>query len=182
MRRAVWLFPVAAVLIVAAIPLGMRYARLRREAAEETSVIASLVVLLSAQATFHKTDYYGKGDLRYANTIDGRGIRDLHEMRDADGNTRKVNLLDAAFVDAFERGEARGNYRWIEVIGDEDGPFDPRTECAVCAYPVEAHADRPTFIMDRSGSIWKKLNGGKPVTILPKDLEAEGWVTLSPGG
>ena len=63
----------------------------------ETSAVASCVVILWSQAAFHKTDFYGKGKLVYANTIDGRGIYDMYKLRDG----TSIGLIDRSLADAY---------------------------------------------------------------------------------
>jgi hypothetical protein len=165
MKRYAYLVPLAGVLIAASVPFVVRYARARREAADEaakeTSIIATLVVILSGQATFHKTDSYGIEELVYANHRDGRGLRDLYDLPGADGTTRRMRLLDQDLYEAVVHDRPYRGYRLVEIAGDENGPFDPRTQFAICAIPDPYTPGKKTHFLGQDGSIWSRDTGGK---------------------
>ena len=56
------------------------------------SAVGNLGVILAGQATFHKTDFYGKGELGYANTRDGGGYSDLYQVPSGGSATRPLRI------------------------------------------------------------------------------------------
>lgn len=60
-------------------------------------------------------------------------------------------------------------------------PYDSGNACnkerfAVCAYPAEyGKPCKKTFLMTETGAVLSKDTGGKPVTVVPRDLAADGW-------
>jgi hypothetical protein len=157
---------VIGLLLAAVPPMGCRHGG---SAGNETSAIAGCVVVLVGQATFHKTDFYGIGQLVYANARDGKGLGDLRQLPDG----TEVGLIDRSLSLAVPGGTPKGGYVFTLLDGSVDGgPYDPSVEFAVCAVPaVYDRSGRNMFVMDTGGtvyqaearSIYPDLRVGQPV-------------------
>jgi hypothetical protein len=141
---------------------------------KEASMVASMVVILSAQATFHKTDYYGIGKLVYANPRDGRGLADLYEVELPDGTWKKINLIDKGIAERTKR--PIDGYRIVDITGDANGPFEPEIEFAFCLVPDPYLPGKMTHYFGIGGQ-WSRDTGGKvpsPYTVPAKDSAYQG--------
>jgi type II secretory pathway pseudopilin PulG len=163
--------------IVAAIAIPNLVAS--RQVANETSAIASLTVVLSAQATFHRTDFYGKGEPVYANPVDGNGFSDLFSIGGDTPSPKVIGLIDSSLAEAkIGSGTPKHGYYFADVTMSGDGnPFDHAIEFAICAVPAAyGRSGRNIYIMDVSGSIYmadaesiyQGLRSGDPVRPLDK--------------
>jgi len=143
--------------------------------------IASLRAYLGAQSTFRRVDRYGKGKLVYANTIDGEGLPDLWRiggtLEKLDGT--ELKLIDLAFARATSPNTAKSGYWYVEITGDAaTGPYDHAQDFGLCAVPaVYGKTGLHTFIVDLTGTVYKKDTRGTPVRVYP-DIEKEGWVPV----
>ena len=67
-------------------------------------------------------------------------------------------------------------YYFADIVGDDDGAYDPGKEFGLCAYPCSyGRSGQFTFIVDAAAVVYAKDNGGRPVTVWP-DVGAEGWI------
>ena len=155
-----------------------------RIASNETSAVASLVVSLSGQATFHKTDYYGANVLQYAspNAIAGTatpiGCADLYII-----GTRKVNLIDRSLSLAYAAtagsGTPKAGYCFKDLTGAA-ATYDAAIEFGVFAYPQQyERGGRNTFVMDVGGSVFQQDPGAAPtvITTYPTDIDTA-WIPV----
>jgi len=168
----------AGVLLLLVVVVGMSGGaggRLTRSriVSNETSAVASLVVILCGQATFHRTDFYGRGQLMYANPHTGRGFVDLYAV----GNQR-IGLIDQSLAKATSPRTAKAGYYFISFRGSADGyEYDPVIEFGVCAVPaVYGKTGINTFVMDVGGSVYMKDTGGVAPTRYP-DVR-RGWIAV----
>ena len=137
----------------------------------DSAAVAALRTYLGAQNQFHRSDYYGLGNLVYANPKDGTGFSD------PDGTSLK--MIDKSFAEATLNGTARFGYLFCDILAGPEGPYDFSIDCGLCAFP-EAYGEsgRNTFIIDATGVIYQKDNEGRPVQEYPADPEADGWVPM----
>jgi hypothetical protein len=147
-------------------PMGSRIV------ANETSAVASLIVMLAAQAVFHKTDHYGRGALVYANPTDGRGFPDLYEVNDT-----PLKLIDSMLAQATSPNSPKHGYYFVNITQSVDGaPYEPTIAFGACAVPAAyGSSGRNTFVIDVSGTVYVKDTGGKPVTKYP-DVIGDKWI------
>jgi len=124
-----------------------------RVASNETSAVASCIVILAGQATFHKTDFYGKGELVYANKRDGNGIVDMYKLPDG----KMVGLIDRSLAEALKGNMPKAGYYLADITKAADGTeYEPAIEFAVCAVPAEYdRGGRNIFIMDVGGTVYQ---------------------------
>ena len=144
-----------------------------------SAAIAGLRAYLGAQGTFQRVDRYGKKKLVYANPIDGKGLADLYRvgglLKESDGS--EIKFIDLAFARATSPQTAKAGYWYVEIMGDAvDGkPYDYTNACGLCAVPaVYGETGIDTFIVDLTGTVYRKDTGGAPVQVYP-DTANEGW-------
>ncbi|MHC4253228.1 MAG: DUF2950 family protein [Planctomycetota bacterium] len=142
----------------------------------EPAVVGALRTYLMAQNIFHKNIYYGEDTgLVYANPKDGKGFVDLHSLSGPATGGEPLKLVDKPFADATSPATPKSGYWFVDITAGPQGPFDNEVECGLCAVPAEhGKSGFKTFIVDVSGRIYGKDNGGRPVTVWP-DVEKEGW-------
>ena len=104
----------------------------------EASAVASLVVTLAGQATFHRKDFYRKGELVYANSTDGRGAYDLYELPDG----MKLELIDLSLAKSFSGEKAKAGYWLGEAEGDRRQTFGYFATPARYMYDNPGHSQR----------------------------------------
>jgi hypothetical protein len=172
---------VLAVITVVALVEGSRHDfRLKpREAGGQYGAVAHLRAYLGAQGTFQRVDRYGKGEFVYANPKDGVGFPDLYRiggpLDKPDGT--EIKLIDLAFARATSPETSSSGYWFVEITADglTGRPYDYTRDCGLCAVPaVHGKSGTYTFIIDLKGTVYKKDNGGKPVTAYP-DVQKDGW-------
>jgi len=118
-----------------------------RIASNETSAIASVLIIQAGQATFRKADYYGVGEGVYANERDGNGIVDLYELPDG----KRMGLIDRSLAMAITGERPKAGYYVVAAIGGE-----ARTQFAVCAAPASfGKSARNVFYTDESGTVYQ---------------------------
>jgi len=143
-----------------------------RIASNEVAAIAGLRAYVGAQGTFHRRDYYGKGELVYANPVDGQGFSDLHEV-----GGQQIKLIDYSMARATSSTRAKAGYYFVDLTGSEEGPYDYRYYFGLCAVPAQyPRTGRNTFVMDVTGTVYKKDTGGRPVTVYPDTND--GWLPV----
>jgi len=137
-----------------------------RVASNETSAVASFMVVLAGQATFHKVDFYKKGALVYANKRDGAGIYDLYQLP----NGTDVRLIDRSLAMAF-KGQPKAGYLFADLTRDGEGAeYDPMIEFAMCAVPAAYESGgRNIFVMDTGGTLYQTYARTVFPTIQPGD-------------
>jgi len=147
-----------------------------------SSAIAGLRAYLGAQGTFQRVDRYGKGKRVYASPKDGVGFPDLYRiggpLDEADGT--EIKLIDLAIARDTSPETAKAGYWFVEITSDAvtGHPYDYSVDCGLCAVPaVHGKTGLHTFIVDLTGMVYKKDNGGKPVTVFP-DVEKDGWLPV----
>jgi len=155
-------------------------------AGTEAAAIAGLRAYLGAQGVFQSLDRYGKGKLVYANRIDGTGFPDLFRVggplpgyTPSDGT--EIKLIDLALARASSPQTAKAGYWFVDIVGDAltGKHYDYTKECGLCAVPAEyGETGFHTFVINTEGTVYKKDNGGKPVTVFP-DVDMDGWVDIS---
>ena len=151
-----------------------------RAASNEAAAIASLRAYLSAQSTFRRTDFYGKGMRVYANPSDGKGFPDLYEVG---GN--RLTLIDSRFAEATSPASAKFGYYFADIEYD-----DYSNDCGLCAVPAAYNrSGRNVFIVDATGTVYQKdaaaLHPGimtgdpvPPVTVYPGAAEIATWLPV----
>ncbi len=173
-----------AVLVVGGGTLAWRYAqnserdRIARIYGPSAAV-AGLRAFIGAQGTFRREDRYGRGGRVYANPEDGTGFTDLYRIGGPDGSGRELKFIDLAFARATSPDSSKAGYWFSDIVADSvTGSYDFTRECGLCAVPaVSGGKGYPTFVIDVEGTVYKKDNGGKPVTVFP-DVEKDGWVPV----
>ncbi len=161
----------AAVIAAIAIPNLLASKMVSNEAA----AIAGMRAYLGAQNTFHRTDFYGKGALVYANPKDGRGFPDLYEV-----GGEKIKLIDEMFAKATVDGTPKAGYYFADLEYD-----DYAIDCGLCAAPAAYNSTgRNIFIIDVMGTIYQMDATGtypgietgdrvKPLTKYPSTKELQ---------
>ena len=194
---------VAIIAVIAAIAIPNLVAS--RISSNETSAVASLVVMLSGQATFHKSDFYACGALNYAspNALDSAGAAvggalgyvDLYRV--AAAGARVLKLIDMSLFNASEDAAAptpKAGYLFDDFTsasamtgGSAAIPsYDGRIEFGLAARPIGyERTGRHTYVMDQGGSVYMKddpayVTGGVPDTL--PDVEDGTWLAVSSGG
>ena len=159
-----------------------------RIASNETSAVASMVVTLSGQATFHKTAYFGGNILQYAGPASvGTGQKGCYSLYEC--GTRKVSLIDRALANAYSSAiaadkKSKAGY-WFEDLTGRGGTdlYDAVTEFGVHAYAeVWERGGRNSFVMDVAGSVYQIDPGSQsaPITSYPTDSDIETkWIPVS---
>ncbi len=145
----------------------------------ESAAIAGLKQFLGGQGTFQREDRYGKGRIVFANRIDGTGFPDLYRvggpLDELDGTELKLISLDVARATSPETAWA--GYWFVDIVGDavSGKHYDYARDCGLCAVPAEYNVTGlHTFVIDLRGKVYRKDNGGKPVTVWP-DMEKDEW-------
>ena len=143
-----------------------------RIASNETVAIAALRSYLGAQNMFHRTDFYQRGFLSYANPKAGKGFPDLYEIRRPGSGGTAPKMVDLAFARATSPERPRAGYYFVDLVYE-----DYSIDCGLCAVPAKyGETGRRTFVIDVTGVVYESDNGGKAVTTFP-DLE-RGWVPV----
>jgi len=134
--------------------------------------VASLRTIAMAQSNWHKNDSDGNGVSDYASRYLALYYQPV--------NGQPARLIGKFLADACGPGGTPYNeYRFVDITGDANGPYDYKVAFGACAYPAKyGRYGNQTFIIDASGSIYQKDAGGKPVTTWPKDLKKEGWILV----
>ena len=147
-----------------------------------SAAIAGLRQYLGGQGTFQREDRYGKGRIVFANCINGKGFADLYRvggpLDEPDGTELKLISLDLARARSPETAWA--GYWFVDIVGDaiSGKHYDYTKGCGLCAVPAEYMVTGlNTFIIDIRGTVYKKDNGGRPVTVFP-DVEKDGWLPV----
>ncbi|MHC4249070.1 MAG: DUF2950 family protein [Planctomycetota bacterium] len=183
-RLKVGIIAALAAVTVVALVIGSRNdLRLKpRMAGGHSGAIAGLRAYMGAQGAFQRVDRYGKGKRVFANTVDGAGFPDLYRiggpLDKPDGT--EIKLIDLAVVRATSPERAKAGYWFVEITSDAvtGKPYDYAVDCGLCAVPaVYGKSGLYTYIINITGTVYKKDNGGKPVTVWP-DVEKEGWVPV----
>jgi len=132
----------------------------------EISAVASLVVMLAAQATFHKTDYYNEGKLQYA-----RAIQDLYRCRG-----RLLRLITEEVARAGSAQSPAKGYFFVQFDRSATtGQYMNEIEFGYAAVPAKYGVSGVnTFIMDTGGSIYQKDTGGASPRVYPDPQN--GWI------
>ena len=169
-----------------------------RITSNETSAVASLVVMLSGQATFHKTDYYKCRALNYASpaasdatgnlAANCTGYQDLHKVI-KDGN-RMVKLIDLALFNALDQTppNPKAGYVFMDFtkVSGAAAAFDGRIEFAHGCRPVGyERTGRHCYIMDQGGSVYMQDITNAPAmtaTAFPDLTTTSAWLSVSAGG
>ena len=138
-----------------------------RIASNETSAVASSVVMLAGQATFHKTDFYSGGILQYASStadatgVTPRGVVDLYQVG---AGGRVLSLIDASLATSWAdagtlpaTGSAKAGYVFDDIDNNVDGDaYDPQIEFGVWFFPDSYdRSGRNMFIMDVGGTVYQ---------------------------
>jgi hypothetical protein len=144
-----------------------------------SAAIPGLRTYLGAQGTFQRVDRYGKGELVYANPKDGVGFPDLYRIGGplAAPDGTEIKLIDLALARATSPETNKAGYWFVEITSDAvtGRPYDYTKDCGLCAVPAAyGKTGLYTYIIDLTGTVYKKDNGGKPVTVYP-DVEKDGW-------
>ena len=178
----VWILATLCFASVSALATSCVYWPHTHTPSNETCAIAHLRAYLGAQNTFRREDRYGKGDLRYANPLDGTGFTGLYRIggplpvgRAPDGT--ELKLIDLAFARANSPETPKAGYWFIDIVGDavSGRHYDYTKECGLCAVPaVYGETGLNTFVVEIRGVVYRKDNGGVPVTVYP-DTANDGW-------
>jgi type II secretory pathway pseudopilin PulG len=168
------LFIILALLVVVVVPNLL--VRQKMVTFEEVAV-AALRAYRGAQHTFRRVDRYDKGANLFANPSDGTGFPDLWRvggpLQAQDGS--EMMLVDVRFARAASPETPRDGYWFVDIVADADGPYDFTRDCGLCAVPaVHGETTIHTFVINTDGTVYRKDNGGKPVTVFP-DVEKDGW-------
>jgi hypothetical protein len=162
-----------ALALVGAKYIGVKYVR----EGNESNAIAACKEIGSAQSLYHRTDWDGNGYLQYAIPFTL-----LCTQKAADGN--EVRYIPEKLAQATRPGRAFRGYYFVDIVNEGmtmpyvAGPCSPN-EFGICAAPARYPASgRRTFIMDTTGTVYGKDNGGRPVTIFPPSPRAAGWVVV----
>ena len=136
---------------------------------------AWLRIYMGAQNQFHRSHRYDSGDRRFANPTDGAGFPDLYYLAaPGDGNSQ-LALVPKGFADATGPASAHQGFYFVDITSGPGGEYDFRENCGLCAVPSPYRSGRLTFIVELTGIVWQKDNGGRPVTQFPSSPDAEGW-------
>jgi len=145
----------------------------KRIARNEASAVAALRAYLGAQGAFQRKDRYGKGDLRYANPIDGKGFPDLYRIGGPDGTGEELKLISRELARATSPETAKDGYWFVDIVSDKiAGDYDFTNACGLCAVPaVYGETGIHTWVIDLTGTAYRVENGGKPLTSFPLPSE-----------
>ncbi|MHC4249069.1 MAG: hypothetical protein ACYS9X_08075 [Planctomycetota bacterium] len=167
-----------AVLLLADVAWTLLFGRPYRGPHLEGTAVSHLRSYLGGQGTFQRIDRYGKDTCVYANPVDGVGFPDLFRVggpvEEPDGD--ELKLIDLSFARATSPGKPKAGYWYIDIVADRrTGPYDFTKECGLCAVPATYGGySLHTFIINIEGTVYRKDNSGKPVTVWP-DVEKDGW-------
>ncbi len=143
----------------------------------EAAAVRTLWSIVSAQKTFIRVAFYGEeAGLVYANPRDGLGFYNLYQL-DAKRGGKKLSIIAKRLARATTAEHPLSGYYFVDITGNEDGPYNYAKQFGVCAVPAEyGTSGVPTFVVDAQGAVYKKDTGGEPVTTWPN--LAEGWVLV----
>lgn len=181
---------IIAVIAAIAIPNLMR----SRLASNETATVANMRAYVTAQTTFHKSDYYGAGTLLYAHpssitpsdlSITANGFRDLYEVTAAGGEKKTLSLIDQGFAKAAYSGEKKpkSGYVFEDIESNGTSNYDPAIEFGLWASPASyERSGTNNFVIDVAGQVYQKDAKGTvgqmvtPEKVWPSDITD--WVTV----
>ncbi len=145
-------------------------------ASNEAAAIAGLRAYLGAQGVFQRKAYYGdEAGKVCANPKDGQGFPDLYKVGEPEADGGPLKLIDRTFAEATSPARPKSGYYFVDITADADGPYDPATDCGLCAVPARyKKSGVNTYIINFTGTVYYRDNDGKPVTTWP-DVEKEGW-------
>jgi hypothetical protein len=119
----------------------------------EFAAIAALRTYLAAQRQFHRTE--------------GR-LASWTELA-------RLGLIDQAMAEATSSENPRAGYYFVEI--EPEGEMRMGLCMDLCAVPARyPKTGRNTFIIDVTGTVYRKDTGGKPVTVWP-DV-SDGWLPI----
>jgi hypothetical protein len=142
-------------------------------ASNEAATITGCRAYLGAQGVFHRIPRYGKSKRVYANSRDGAGFPDLFQIGGPGSANNAIKLIDPAMARATGPATAKAGYYFVDIKYD-----DYSTDCGLCAVPARyGRSGLNTFIIDITGTVYKKDTGGRPVTRYP-DTAKDGWLPV----
>jgi len=146
-----------------------------RTASNEAAAVAGCRAYLAAQGVFQRVDRYNRNMLVYANPKDGTGFPDLYRIGgplDRPDGT-ELKLIDLAFARATGPESPKAGYYFVNLEYD-----DYSIDCGLCAVPAQyGKSGLSTFVIDLTGTVYKKDTGGRPVTRYP-DVVQDGWLPV----
>jgi len=183
---------VAIIAVIAAIAIpNLMQSKL---ASNETATIANMRTYVAAQATFHKTDFYGCGTLLYAHpdsitpsglTITANGFRDLYEVTSATVGVKTIGLIDQGFAKAAYKGDKKpkSGYWFDDIINNGTKNYDPAIEFGLWGSPASyERSGRNNFVVDVAGQVYQKdAEGTAGSEVVPEDTWPDNitqWVTV----
>ena len=167
----------AALVVIATVLAGVPFifwASEERREANESAAIATCKEIGAAQNMYHRTDWDNDRMLEYAPSF-----LILYSQRDAEG--KEAKLISKEIAQATRPGNAYCGYYFVDITGDGAGAYVPGPssleEYGVCAVPASyPRSGRRTFIIDTTGTVYGKDNGGVPLTVFPASPRAAGWM------
>jgi hypothetical protein len=142
----------------------------------EAAAVGCLRQYIGAQMLFRRKDRYGNGRRVFANPVDGSGLPDLFNVV-----AREDRMLNEGFARATTPENALAGYYYKDIPADRNGRrYDFSVNCGLCAVPADhGRSGNHTFIIEfaQQGTVYRKDNGGKPVSHWP-DTRAEGWASV----
>lgn len=152
---------------------------IERVSVPDIVAIASLRMYLAGQCRFAKERRYGVQTGRlYANPVHGRGLPDLYQMNGPDSGGQLLEFIERDFAEAVAAHRPKCGYFYVDIVGDGNRLYDFSKDCGLCAVPAEWNVTgRNTYIINVTGKVYQKDNGGRPVTIWP-DVQKQGWIPV----
>jgi len=154
-------------------PEGERLLR-AQAAANEASAACALKEILVAQNMYRRTDWDRDGVMEYAVPFTL-----LYGQKDSNGYA--VRYISGDLARAASRGAPLRGYWFVDMRGHQaagayrSGGNQPDA-FGVCAVPAAyPKSGRLTLIMDATGAVYGKDNGGVPVVAFPASPRAAGW-------
>jgi len=135
--------------------------------------VASVRTIATGQNNWRSSDYDGNGVYDYTPQYRNLYYQPVGGI--------PVAIIDRSIAGASgPNGTPKNGYLFVDITGDADGPYDHQEQFGVCAYPAKYEVwlrnrygiprerlKLPTYITNEMGRIYKKDNGGKPVTVWP---------------
>lgn len=195
-KRSDGVSPVTVLLGVAVAIAALAYLAMPRHthhasASNESCAVATLRMYLGAQNTFHRKDYYGKGELVFANPKDGAGFPDLYQVgHGVAPRGEALKLIDIATANAKPGGTPKAGYCFADITSGPEGPCDFAIECGLCAVPAKYNrTGRNIFIVDVTGTVYqadaaliypdlRRGDAVPPVTTYPGAAELAKWIPV----